>query len=422
MSRRRGRDEAGALVTDPGGIAAELQRIGREAGLDAVAICHAGPFHDTRRVLHERAAQGWSAGMQFTYRNPERSTNPGASLPGAAAIVVGARRYERRLEQTPTGTAATTRRSPEGRVAMYAWVDHYRPLRAALDQVADHLRNDGWRAQVLVDDNALVDRAAAVRAGLGWYGKNTNVLLPDLGSWFVLGSVVTDAPLTANTAPPTPVADGCGPCERCLSACPTGALVGPGQLDARRCLAWLLQAPGVFPVEFRAALGDRLYGCDDCQTACPVNRLATRRHQPDDPEAHAQPWVDILDLLRLGDEPLMQLVGRWYIPGREPRYVRRNALIILGNTADPADPAVVAAVARALADADPVVRSHAVWAADRLGQSDLLRTLDGDGDPLVRAELARLVPAGAQPARAGSPSAASPSAGSPPAAAPGSPS
>ena len=91
----------------------------------------------------------------------------------------------------------------------------------------------------------------------------------------MLGSVVTDAPLTEAAAPPTPVADGCGPCQRCLSACPTGALVGPGQLDARRCLAWLLQAPGVFPVEYREALGDRLYGCDDCQTVCPVNRLAT---------------------------------------------------------------------------------------------------------------------------------------------------
>ena len=395
MSWRR-RDEPGPPLTEPGRVADELRRIGRQAGLDVVAICDAGPFHDTRRVLHERAALGWSAGMQFTYRNPERSTNPGATLPGAAAIVVGARRYER-LDPARSGTDAATLRSPEGRVAMYAWVDHYRPLRAALGQVADHLRHEGWRAKVLVDDNALVDRAAAVRAGVGWYGKNTNVLLAGLGSWFVLGSVVTDAPLTEGAPPPTPVPDGCGPCERCLSACPTGALVGAGQLDARRCLAWLLQAPGVFPVEFRVALGDRLYGCDDCQTACPVNRIATRRHQPDEPEAHAQPWVNILDLLRLGDGPLMELVGRWYIPGREPRYVRRNALIILGNTADPADPAVIATVSRSLGDADPIVRSHAVWAAGRLGRPDLLRALEADGDPLVRAELARLVPAGVEP-------------------------
>ena len=122
----------GSAVTDPGRIAAELRRIGRQAGLDVVAICDASPFHDTRQVLHERAAQGWSAGMQFTYRNPERSTDPGASLPGAAAIVVGARRYERRLDAGADRHRPPPARRPRGRVAMYSWVDHYRPLRAAL--------------------------------------------------------------------------------------------------------------------------------------------------------------------------------------------------------------------------------------------------------------------------------------------------
>ena len=176
----------------------------------------------------------------------------------------------------PTGTAGR-----KGGWRCTAWIDHYRPLRAALGRVAEHLQSAGWRARVVADDNALVDRAAAVRAGLGWYGKNTNVLLPGAGSWFVLGSVLTDAPLTAGTSSPRPVPDGCGSCQQCLTACPTGALVGAGQLDGRRCLAWLLQAPGVFPPEFRVALGDRMYGCDDCQTVCPINRMATRRHPPD---------------------------------------------------------------------------------------------------------------------------------------------
>ncbi len=273
---------------------------------------------------------------------------------------------------------------------MYAWVDHYSPLRDALGVVADHLQQAGWRARVVVDDNALVDRAAAVRAGLGWYGKNTNVLLPGRGSWFVLGSVVTDAPLTLGRPSPPPVADGCGSCDRCRSACPTGALVNPGELDARRCLAWLVQAPGSFPVEFRAALGDRLYGCDDCQTVCPINRLATRRQPPEEAEAGAQPLVDVLDLLGRSDDAVMQLVGRWYIPGREPRYVRRNALIVLGNIGDPSDPAVEAALVRALHDSDPVVRSHAVWAAARVGRRDLLIAVAGDTDPLIEAELARV--------------------------------
>jgi epoxyqueuosine reductase len=389
-------------------LAADVRRLGLAAGLDAVAICDARPFDDTRKILHDRAALGWSDGMQFTYRNPERSTTPASTLPGAAAIVVGARRYERRTgggsspedreaidgaTGTPAPVAPSTDPSPpHGRVAMYAWIDHYVPLRAALGQVAAHLEAAGWRARVVADDNALVDRAAAVRAGLGWYGKNTNVLLPGAGSWFVLGSVLTDAPLITATLAPAPVPDGCGSCQRCLTACPTGALVGAGQLDGRRCLAWLLQAPGVFPAEFRVALGDRMYGCDDCQTVCPINRTASRRHPPDDAEAGAQLSVDILELLALGDGPLMELVGRWYIPGREARYVRRNALVVLGNIAEPSDPAVGAALERGLTDPDPIIRAHAAWASARLGRRDLLLALGEDDDPVVRAELARVVP------------------------------
>jgi epoxyqueuosine reductase len=366
-----------------GALADELCRIGRQAGLDAVGICDARPFADTLRTLLDRRARGWAGGMQFTYRNPARSTDPQATLPGAAALIVGARRYERAQRPDPAEEA-----QPRGRVAMYSWIDHYQPLRAALGAVADHLGEAGWRAQVLVDDNALVDRAAAVRAGLGWYGKNANVLLPGAGSWFVLGSVLTDAPLTAGRPAPRPVADGCRSCQRCLAACPTGALVGPGQLDARRCLAWLVQAPGVFPREYREALGDRLYGCDDCQTSCPVNRLATHRHPPPAAEPEGRPDVDVLWLLSATDQQLMAELGRWYIPRREPRYLRRNALIVLGNTGDPANPAVVEALLRALTDGDPLLRAHAVWAAARLGRLDLLRSLEHDRDPLVAAELA----------------------------------
>jgi epoxyqueuosine reductase len=368
-------------LTAVGSLAAEVCRIGRTAGLDAIGICDASPFQDTRRILEERRANGWAAGMQFTYRNPPRSTDPQTTVAGAAAIVVGARRYER---QPPDSARVPSR---AGRVAMYSWIDHYRPLRAALGAMADHLAGGGWQARVLADDNALVDRAAAVRAGLGWYGKNTNVLLPDAGSWFVLGSVITDAPLADAAAAPAPVADGCGSCQRCLAACPTGALVGPGELDARRCLAWLLQAPGVFPAEYRAALGDRLYGCDDCQTSCPVNRLATRHHPPPPAETGAQPGVDVMALLNASDAEILADVGRWYIPGREPRYVRRNALIVLGNTGDPVDPDVAATLQRALTDADPIVRAHAVWAAARLGRHDLLKTVEADPDPLVAGEL-----------------------------------
>ena len=364
-------------------LADELRAIGRRAGLDSVGICDAEPFTDTRAVIEERRRLGWSAGMQFTYRNPARSTDPAATLPGARALFVGARSYAR--QEGPPAPADGV----AGRVARYSWVDHYAPLRSALGVVAERLRAEGWQARVLVDDNALVDRAAAVRAGIGWYGKNANVLVAGSGSWFVLGSVVTDAPI-APSLRPLELGDRCGSCHRCIDACPTGALVGPGQVDGRRCLAWLVQAPGVFPRQFRVALGDRMYGCDDCQEVCPINSWATRRSPPPPAEAGSQPRVDILRVLSCPDETLLDWIGRWYIPGRDVRYVRRNALVALGNTGDPTDPAVVHAVSGALGHPDPIIRAHAVWAAARLGRRDLLAAVAADPDPLVSAELSDL--------------------------------
>ena len=371
-------------MSAPGRLADDLRHLGRRSGLDGVGICDARPFSDARATIEARKAAGEHAGMQFTFRRPERSTDPARTMPDARALFVGIRSYARAVpEQEQPGPAA--------RVARYSWIDHYRPLRQALEVVADRIRAEGWKARVLADDNALVDRAAAVRAGIGWYGKNANVLVPDRGSWFVIGSVLTDAPI-APVEPVTPVADGCGTCHRCMSDCPTGALVGPGHLDARRCLAWLLQAPGPFPFEYREALGGRIYGCDECQERCPVNRRAARSTAAPPAEEGAQATLPLALILAATDEDLEALVGRWYIPGRELRYVRRNALVVLGNVGDPGDPHVRSALERALADPDPLLRSHALWAAGRLGLSDLVEAMAGDADPEVQAELERWRP------------------------------
>ena len=369
---------------------ADLVALGRARGLDAVGVAPAVPFATTRHHLERRRAAGLHGGMRFTYLRPERSSDPTTALPGARSLVVAARSYRRAAPADRAGRQlAGGPASPRGRVARYAWVDHYAPLRAALAVLARELTSAGWRARVLADDNALVDREAAYRAGLGWYGKNANLLLPGEGSWFVLGSVVTDAPLAGRAGR---VPDGCGACTRCLDGCPTGAIVAPGIVDARRCLAWLLQVEGAFPREHRAALGDRLYGCDECQEVCPPNRRADRTAAAGPAPAAAQPSVDLLDLLGASDDELLDRHGRWYVPRRQARYLRRNALVVLGNVADPADGRVAAALARALGDADALVRAHAVWAARRLGRDDLVRAagpaLAADPDPLVRAELA----------------------------------
>ena len=365
----------------------EVLSVGRAAGLHRVGIASAEPFDQARRALDERAAAGLSATMAFTYRNPARSTDPAATLAGVAALVVGARHYGRPRPPVPAGTEVAAR------VARYATADHYGALRAGLGQVAARLRQDGWQARVLADDNALVDRAAAQRAGLGWYGRNANVLVPGVGSWVVLGSVLTDAPLPVAT---TEVPDGCGACTRCLSGCPTGAIVAPGVVDARRCLAWMVQAEGVFPAEHRVALGDRLYGCDDCQEVCPASRPGVEpvdegRPADEPPVDDPGSWVDVLDLLACDDAALLERYGRWYIPRREARYLRRNALVVLGNSGRGGHPAVRAALAVALAHDDPLVRAHAVWAARRLGLAELVSPVSGDSDPLVRAELDRPV-------------------------------
>ena len=350
-----------------------LLAVGSSAGLDAIGVAGAHPFDDVRREIERRRDEGLHGGMQFTFRNPARSTDPTRILAGARSLVVGARRTPAaRLAEVGAGRM---------RIAAYARHDHYADLRASLQVVAERLRSDGWLAIVVADDNSLVDRAAAVRAGVGWWGRNANVLVPGRGSWFVLGSVVTDAPLT----PSTPLNDGCGTCRQCLDGCPTGAILDNGVIDARRCLAWLVQAPGPIPREFREALGGRLYGCDDCQEVCPVGRPERTTDGKEDLRAD----VESSDVLDATDDELLERFGRWYIAERDPRYLRRNALVALGNTGSGTDPDVVRRMRRALDDPDPLIRSHAVWAAGRLDRLDLLDGID-DSAPEVAEELAAL--------------------------------
>jgi len=336
-------------------LKSELAEIADQHSIDRIGFCTAAVFEDVREVLHSRKAAGLSADMAFTYRNPDRATDPNRSLVGAKSLVVGARSYRR---QTPAGDDL----GPAAQVAEYVWEEHYLALRAGLDAIGERLRADGWKTRTLIDDNALVDRAAAHRAGIGWWGKSANILVPEIGSKVVLGSVVTDAPLaTADT----PIADQCGTCRRCIDACPTGAIVADGVIDANRCLAWLVQATGDFPLEYRSALGGRIYGCDECQATCPPNLVADRREPP--PVTDGETQVAVTELLTLDDDALMERFGAWYIPKRDPRYLRRNALVVLGNVGDADSPVVRDLVTDYLASDDELLVEHATWAATELG-------------------------------------------------------
>lgn len=349
--------------SEPRGSVQQLQDhvldAGLDAGLAAVGVTGAGILEPARSVLHLRKAGGLADVMQFTYRNPDRSTDPRRSLPSVESIVAGALGYHRAEPEQVAGLA--------GRVARYAWRDHYADLRDGLDAIAAVLTAAGYRAQVHADDNNLVDRNVAHNAGLGWYGKNANLLLPGQGSWFVLGGVLTDAPLVPAKEPQP---DGCGPCRRCFDGCPTNAIVGPGMIDARRCLAWLVQGPGPIPLEFREAVGDRLYGCDDCQDVCPPNRQLEQAGAAPSAEDDSDPWVELAFVLTATDAELMERVGRWYIAGRDPDIVRRTALVVLGNTADENDRIASDLLAPYLNHESEMLREHAQWAAGRLRLAD----------------------------------------------------
>lgn len=337
----------------------EIIEITKRHGITHIGVASADVLTDTRAVLHERKAQGLNDGMQFTYRNPDRSTDPQRAVENARSVIVGARPYLSD-EDPPVPTQGV-----QARVGRYAWVDHYEPLRVGLREVAKLIKSAGHRAAVFADDNSMVDRAIAHRAGIGWYGKNANLLLPGAGSFFTLGSLITTANYEPNTKPAN---DGCGSCVQCIDDCPTGAIIAPGVIDGAKCLSWVLQKAGSIPSEFREVMHDRIYGCDDCQDVCPISvRLGKRNTVDLDVTApEVQSHVDVLDLLDQTDETIEDRHGRWYIAGREMRWLRRNALVVLGNVADPADRRVRDTIERYRSDPDTILAEHADWAIQRL--------------------------------------------------------
>jgi epoxyqueuosine reductase len=327
--------------------AAELARVADELGLDVVGAAPAAPYEETERHIRERRARGLFADLRFTITRPEESCHPEVLLPGARTVVAAALCYYAPADLPGPG---------EGRLPRYIWHDAYSELREKLDALGRRL---GGAYRVLVDANQHVDREGAARAGVGFYGKNTMLITRRHGSWVVLGTLVSDVEIE----PSPPLELDCGECRLCIDACPTGALDEPGTLDAGRCLSYWTQAPAPIPEEYRQALGSMVYGCDICQDVCPWNRGVEKRRGQAAPPVDAEPSVSLADWLEADGEELVRRYERLYVPKKDPRYLRRNALVALGNAGRRED----APLAQSYADGDDeLLREHAEWALQRL--------------------------------------------------------
>jgi epoxyqueuosine reductase len=329
--------------------AAELEALARELGLDVVGAAPASAYEETERHIRERRARGLFADMRFTMARPEVSCHPESLLAGAGTVVSAAHCYY--APEPPL-------RPGEGRLPRYTWYDAYAVLRERLDELGRRL---GGEYRVLVDANQHVDREAAARSGVGFYGKNTLLITRRHGSWVVLGTLVT----TAEVESTPPLDAGCGTCTLCIDACPTDALDEPGVLDSTRCLSYWTQSSGAIPDDYRPQLGPQVYGCDICQDVCPWNRGIEKRRAGAELPSGAEPHVSLVDWLREDAGRLAERYDRLYVPHNDARYLRRNALVALANTGGPEDAALAEPF---LSGDDELLREQADWTVERIGE------------------------------------------------------
>jgi len=327
--------------------ARDLELLADELGLDALGATPAVPYVETERAIEERRAQGLFADLKFTMAQPEVSCHPERLLPGARTVISAALCYYADAPEPGPG---------QGRMPRYTWSDTYADLRDRLDELGRRL---GGEYRVLVDENQHVDREAAARSGVGFYGKNTMLITRKHGSWVVLGTLVTTESLASTPA----LGLDCGSCRLCIDACPTNALETAGVLDTNRCLSYWTQSTHSIPEPIRERLGDRVYGCDICQDVCPWNRGVEKRRGRTPPADGADPHVSLVDWLEAEDEDLRRRYDRLFVPRNDPRYLRRNALVALGNTGSSEE----AQLAERYAESDDeLLREHAAWALARL--------------------------------------------------------
>jgi epoxyqueuosine reductase len=345
-----------------------LLPVTREIGFDScrIAACNSPPHaNEFRNWLHDEA----HGEMSYMERGEEKRCDPQKILPDARSIIVlGLNYFQGGAAHPPSVAAATfgaaspvSSRARTGRIARYAQGDDYHELIASkLDKVDEFLRESGGRQKCYVDTGPVLERDYAAQAGIGWHGKSTMLIDERLGTWFFLAEVLT----TLELPPDEPVPDRCGTCERCIKACPTGAITAPHRLDARRCISYLtIELKGSIPLNLRPLIGDRIFGCDDCLDACPWNRFAQVSREAAFFARPSTAGMSLRDYLGLSDEEFRALFRNSPIKRIKRRGFLRNVCVALGNVGDPSD---LAALERAATDAEPLIAEHAKWAIHQI--------------------------------------------------------
>lgn len=338
----------------------------REINIDLIGFASAEPFYELKERLETQKKLGYESG--FEEKDVLKRCYPEYTLKDAQSIISIALAYPSRMKNPPRSEPGQYR----GMMARVAWgEDYHRILQNKLNQLEAFIKEQipDAKCVTMVDTGVLSDRAVAERAGLGWIGKNTSLITEQFGSWVYLGEMITNIPFS----PDIPVPDGCGECRKCIDFCPTGALVKGGQLNAKRCLAYLTQVKETLPEEFQIAMGNRLYGCDTCQQVCPKNKgKNSTHHQEFLPDGElAKPLLH--SLLTIGKKEFATKFGKSSAAWRGKKPIQRNAVLALAHFNDVT--AVPLLIDILLKDPRPVMRAAAAWALGRIGGDEALTGL-----------------------------------------------
>ena len=339
-------------------LAEKIKAWGRELGFAAVRIAPAD-LPGAPESLAAWLAAGCHGEMDYMAAHGSKRAQPQELLPGTRAIIIARMNYW----PDAADALATLADGTRGYVSRYALGrDYHKVLRHRLQKLAERIAAETGPGQqrVFVDSAPVMEVELATRAGLGWRGKHTLLLDREAGSWFFLGTLYTDLPLPADE----PVSPHCGTCSACIDACPTGAIVAPYRIDARRCISYLtIELKGSIPEALRPLIGNRIYGCDDCQLCCPWNHRAPTTAEADLQPRHRLDSTTLTELFQMDDQAVDAIHAGSAIRRLGIERWRRNIAVALGNA--PANEVVIAALQARRDDSSPLVREHVAWALAR---------------------------------------------------------